>query len=152
MKPMLTVIMCLLIVGQGIAATSACAAEQAGKATPIDMGQQHQTMQTLGAEWNKAKQALVKKDFHIAHRAVDKMLDVAPNIENFQLHRNPEKREEFIEYYKAFATSLNQLKRTAFAKDAAASAELVKDIGNTCNQCHTAFGGGHQYSPKSKGR
>jgi hypothetical protein len=146
MKRMLIVIMFVLIAGQGIITTGASAAEQASKAAVIGMKEQHQIMQTLGAQWSKAKQALVKKDFHTAHRAVQKMVDVAPNIENLQPHRNPEKREEFIEYSKAFTRSLTQLKRAVFAEDAAASAELVKEIDNTCNQCHTVFGGGHQHS------
>lgn len=149
---MLIVIMFLLIVGQGILAAGACAAEQASKAAAKDMKKQHQTMLTVGAQWNKAKQALAKGDFQSAEPAVTKLIDAAPNVEKFQPHRNPEKREQLIEYGRAFVASLDQLKSAVATRNVAATDELIKAVDKTCSQCHTAFGGGHQHSPKSKGR
>jgi hypothetical protein len=141
-----TVIVVSCVTASGLAVPAANAAERADRPQAIDMKKQHQTMKTIGAQWTKAKQALAKGEFQAAEPAIRKLIDVAPNVERFQLHRSPEKRDQFLEYYKSFVVSLDQLRNAAASNDRALSGDIIKAVDRTCTQCHAVFGGGHHHA------
>ncbi len=117
-------------------------AEDANKSLDLTKENQHQTMKVLDAEWKKAFHS---KDYDAAMKAVQRMEAVAPNLEGFELPKDPEKYSQFKKYSVDLAGYLALLKDAIAARDAKAVTHLTEAIQTTCNQCHTTFGGGHKH-------
>lgn len=129
--------------------TGAQSAERPNKDAGLTRKGQHETMKALDADWKKAFAA---RDYEAADRAVQRILEVAPNLEEFKLPENVQQRHQFMKYSVELVERLTGLKNAIAARDANAVTGLTKLIENACTQCHTAFGGGRHAVPKAKGR
>jgi hypothetical protein len=101
-------------------------AEEGKTPTGLDMKSQHQTMKAVDTQWNRAKKALSVKDYTAAEEAVQQMLHIAPNVERFRPHRNPDKRGQFVERNSDFVKHLSHLKDEIAAKDRSKTTDLTK--------------------------
>ena len=111
----------LFLLGSGIN-TAALSSHKHGMSP--EMKKQHHAMATINKQWKALTHALKGGNLETAERAVGKILETAPSLENFTLHKNAEKHMQFREYHASFVESAKKLKEALKARDIDAARDL----------------------------
>jgi len=104
-----------------------------------EMKKQHDTMRTIQMEWTKAEKALSKQDMKTARMSVEKMVVAGAYMLQFQLHKNSENHEQFIELTEEFRQRLNKLITSLKAGTFEDAQGHAAAVNKTCDNCHLAF-------------
>lgn len=140
MRPLLKIMAAITVATSAFLPAALVNAADGARHTPAsDMKAQHHTMETIDREWRKIGKALENKDAAAGVKAADTILRVAPNIEKFMPHRNPDKRDRFMDYYGMFLRQLIEF-RTALAQGNIVGASAISgEAEKTCGRCHALF-------------
>ena len=103
------------------------------------MEKQHQSMKAVGSQWQAFKKALQGGDEKAADKALAQILENTLPLEGFTLHRNVDKRQQFVERSRVFREKIVRLKDALQAGDGKQKRELEKAAGDDCVSCHTMF-------------
>lgn len=104
-----------------------------------DMEKQHKTMADMGMQWAEMSIHLSNRDLDKMKNEVDAMLETAKNIPNFMLHKNPDKKEDFLNGYKLLKRELGSLRDGIKTKDIENIEKLTGSVNEACNRCHDKF-------------
>ena len=134
MKAIVSVFLVLAMAG------FAPAAEPAHRHAPTpEMRKQHNSMSVMGKQWAVCKKCLETGDFTAAGESLARMQKAADDLEEFKLHRNADKRQQFVERSRAFREKVVRLKDALQAGDGNQTRELGKAVGDDCTSCHRMF-------------
>lgn len=103
------------------------------------MKKQHYSMKAVGSRWQAFRKALPRGDGKAADKALARMLEDTLSLEEFQLHRNADKGQQFIERSREFREKIVKLKDALQAGDGKQVRELEKAVGEDCLSCHAMF-------------
>ena len=123
-----------ILIGGGIG----IAGTHSHKLSP-EMRKQHHAMAAINKQWNILRRAFKSGDLKTAGRATEKILETAPALDDFKLHKNADKRAQFVEYRNAFVKNMTGLRDAIKAHDLDAARALPTTVQDTCNRCHEMF-------------
>lgn len=118
--------------------TARCAAHGADEHGK-KMMKQHRTMARIQVEWDGAREALATGRTHelsVHATALDK---AAKGFDSFMLHKNAERRPEFLKRAAEFKRLLKEFRRYAKAKKMRALNRTAPKIEDACIGCHDIF-------------
>ncbi|MBI4686535.1 MAG: cytochrome c [Nitrospirae bacterium] len=104
-----------------------------------EMKKQHETMTTINKQWSIIQKSLNSSDIEAAEKAAGNILEKCSNIEKFMLHKNGDKKEEFLVKYKSFEGNISKLHEAIKLKDLDTAKGLLKPVDNSCKECHSMF-------------
>ncbi len=96
-------------------------------------------MKTVGRQWQAFRKALQRKDRQAADKALGQILESTLPLEEFTLHRNADKGQQFVERSRAFREKIVRLKDALQAGDGKQTQNLEKAVGDDCLACHMMF-------------
>ncbi len=104
-----------------------------------EMKKQHNTMTTINKQWAVTQKALKDNNLALAEEAVGNIIATSSYIEKFMLHKNGDKKEEFLAKYKGFEGNVSKLHEAIKLKNIDTAKELLTPVDKSCKDCHNMF-------------
>ncbi len=103
------------------------------------MKKQHETMTTIFRYWDETQEALKNTDWEMAKRTTGEIEKAAEYIENFKIHKNADKRKQFIEQYNKFIKNIDSLREAISVRDMDSAKTHAEAVQKSCDRCHEKF-------------
>ena len=103
------------------------------------MAKQHESMIATQREWLKVKEAIEQGKSEEAREPARQIGEQAGHLEEFMLHKNPEKRDEFLARAKEYKSLVMTLEQHLEYGDSKSLKDIAPEIDRSCNGCHQSF-------------
>jgi len=96
-------------------------------------------MTDTARRWAEVKASLKAGDLEKAENKVDAIMKATRDIQDFILHRNADKQEEFWKECELFKEDLKKLKDALTGKNAEQAKSHAALVAKSCTRCHAQF-------------